>query len=132
MFVASPVEDPHQVIGYYSLSASSLNAASLPVTLQQQLPRYPVPAVLLGRLAVAINHQGHGIGSVLLANAMQRAAQASQVMAIYAMVVDALNDQAADFYQQFGFISLPGQVRKLFLPMHTVSALIENPDYNPD
>ena len=55
--------------------------------------------VLLGRLAVAESHQGVGLGSILLADALQRIAQASQVMAVYAVVVDALNDQAAEFYR---------------------------------
>lgn len=128
VFVVSPSDDPDLIYGYYSLSASALVAASLPERLQRRLPRYPVPAVLLGRLAVATDQQGHGIGGIMLFNAMQRAMQASQVMAIYAIIVDALNDRAAEFYRQFGFISLPGQLRKLFLPIDTVSSMIENPD----
>jgi len=128
VFVVSPSDDPELIYGYYSLSASTLVAASLPERLQQRLPRYPVPTVLLGRLAVATDQQGQGIGGIMLVNAMQRAMQASQVMAIYAIIVDALNDPAVGFYRQFGFISLPGQSRKLFLPIDTVSRLLENPD----
>jgi len=82
--------------------------------------------VLLGRLAVAKSHQGDGIGSILLGDALQRVAEASQVMAVYAVVVDALNNQAADFYRQFGFIPLPGQPRKLFLPMDSIAALVDS------
>lgn len=125
VFVASPPNAPRQVIGYYSLSAGSLNATALPESFRRRLPRYPVPVVLLGRLAVAESHQGMGLGSILLADALQRIAQASQVMAVYAVVVDALNDQAAEFYRQFGFISLPSQPLKLFLPMDSVANLVD-------
>ena len=125
VFVASPLDAPRQVIGYYSLSAGSLDATALPETFQRRLPRYPVPVVLLGRLAVAESHQGMGLGSILLADALRRIAQASQVIAVYAIVVDALNDQAAEFYRQFGFIPLPSQSLKLFLPMDSVAALID-------
>jgi predicted N-acetyltransferase YhbS len=125
VFVASAPEAPRQVIGYYSLSAGSLEATALPEAFRRRLPGYPVPVVLLGRLAIAESHQGMGLGSILLADALQRIAQASQVMAVYAVVVDALNDQAAEFYRQFGYISLPSQPLKLFLPMDSVATLID-------
>jgi predicted N-acetyltransferase YhbS len=125
VFVASLPDAPQQVIGYYSLSAGSLDTTDLPEALRRRLPRYPVPVVLLGRLAVAESRHGQGIGSILLADALQRIVQASQVMAVYAVVVDALNDRAADFYRQFGFIPLPSQPLKLFLPMDSVSSLID-------
>ena len=125
VFAASPPDAPRQVIGYYSLSAGSLDATALPEAFRRRLPRYPVPVALLGRLAVAESRQGMGLGSILLADALQRIAQAGQVMAVYAVVVDALNDQAAKFYRQFGFISLPSHPLKLFLPMDTVTTLVD-------
>ena len=125
VFAASPTDTPRQIVGYYSLSAGSLNAADLPEKLRRRLPKYPLPVVLLGRLAVDESHQGTGLGSILLADALQRIAQASQVMAVYAVIVDALNDRAAEFYQQFGFIPLPSQPLKLFLPLDCVTTLVE-------
>ena len=125
VFVASPPRKPRQVIGYYSLSAGSLDATDLSEKLSRRLPRYPVPVALLGRLAVASSHQGEGIGSILLADALRHVVQASQVVAIYAIVVDALNDRAAGFYQQFGFIPLPSQPLKLFLSMDSITALLD-------
>ena len=125
VFVASPPEKPKQIIGYYSLSAGSLHTSDLPKALQRRPPRYPVSVVLLGRLATANAFQGKGIGSMLIADALQRITHAGQVMAIYAVVVDALNDRAAEFYRQFGFISLPSQPLSMFLPIDAVSALIE-------
>lgn len=125
VFVAALPAASRQVIGYYSLSAGSLNATSLPEALRRRLPGYPVPVALLGRLAVAESHQGMGLGSILLADALQRIAQASQVMAVYAVVVDALHDRAAEFYRQFSFIPLPSQPLKLFLPMDSVAVLVD-------
>lgn len=125
VFVASKPNAPQEVIGYYGLSAGSLDANDLPEGLRRRLPRYPVPVVLLGRLAVSRYHQGQGLGSILLADALQRIVQASQVMAVYAVVVDALDDRAAEFYQQFGFIPLPSQSLKLFLPMDSIAALLD-------
>lgn len=125
VFVVSLPETPRQVIGYYGLSAGSLDAKCLPERQRKRLPRYPVPVVLLGRLAVAISHQGQGLGSILLADALKRIVQASQVMAVYAVVVEALHEQAAGFYQQFGFIPLPSQPLKLFLPLDSVAELLD-------
>jgi GNAT superfamily N-acetyltransferase len=125
VFVVSPPAEPRLVIGYYSLSAGSLAAVDLPEKLRRRLPRYPVPVVLLGRLAVAKSHQGKGLGAILIADALQRIALASRVIAVYAVVVDALNERAAEFYQQFGFIRLPGQPLKLFLPMETVTKMVD-------
>ena len=79
------------------------------------------------------NANGLGRGSVEIplsrmkegiADALQRIAQASQVMAVYAVVVDALNHRVAEFYRQFGFIPLPSQPLKLFLPMDAVTTLV--------
>jgi predicted N-acetyltransferase YhbS len=113
------------VIGYYSLNAGGLAANDLPEKLRRRLPKYPVPVVLLGRLAVANSYQSKGLGSILLTDSLRRVLQASQVMAVYAVVVDALNNRAAEFYQQFGFIPMPSQPLKLFLPLESVVRLID-------
>jgi len=125
VFVASPPDEPQRVIGYYSLSAGSLAVADLPEKFRHRLPRYPVPVALLGRLAVDRSSQGQGLGAVLIADALQRIALASQVMAVYAVMVDALNETAAEFYRQFGFIQLPSQPLKLFLPMDTLPKSVD-------
>jgi GNAT superfamily N-acetyltransferase len=125
VFVASPPTELQRVIGYYSLSAGSLAAADLPDEFRRRLPRYPVPAALLGRLAVDKSQQGQGLGAILIADALQRIAMAGQVMAVYAVMVDALDESAAEFYRQFGFIPLPSQPLKLFLPMDTVTKSVE-------
>lgn len=125
IFVATPSDRPHQVVGFYSLSADSVNAAVLPERIRKKLPRYPVPVARLGRLAVAKSLQGQGLGAILLADALKRTVHASEVIAVYAVVVDALNDHAAAFYEQFGFIRLPNQPLTLFLPLDTLKAAMD-------
>lgn len=124
-YVATPFDAQERVVGFYSLSAGSLHATDFPDIIRHRLPKYPVPVAMLGRLAISKAYQRQGIGSVILADALQRTARASQVMAVYAIVVDALNDQAVGFYHNFGFVSLPNQPMKLFLPMDSVSDPVE-------
>lgn len=117
VFIASPADSVATVVGYYTLSAGSIKANELPLIEKQRLPNYPIPVALLGRLAIDTQYQGQRLGSILLADAVQRIEQASEVMAVYAIVVDALSPSVAEFYQSFGFIPFPGQPLKLFLAL---------------
>ena len=100
------------VAGYYTIAATSLILDKLSPERAKRLPRYPsIPAVLLGRLAVAQAHQGKRLGGALVADALLRATRA-EVMA-YAMVVDAKDEQAVRFYEHLGFERLGGDPRKL-------------------
>ncbi len=117
VFIATPIDNTTTIMGYYTLSAGSVSVADLPLAFNKGLPNYPVPVALLGRLAVDKHYQGQGLGSILLADAVQRVEQASSVLAVYAIVVDALNINVAKFYQEFGFIAFPDQPLRLFLPL---------------
>lgn len=116
VFVACPVGQPQQIAGFYTLSAASVAAQTLPEAWRKKLPRYPVPVALLGRLAVSQQAQGTGLGGILLADACKRVAAASQTLAVAAIVVDAKNERAAAFYRHFGFTELPGQPGRWMLP----------------
>jgi len=116
VFVASPATQPQVVTGFYTLSAASVVAQTLPEQWRKKLPRYPVPVALLGRLAVGLQSHGQGLGSILLVDACKRVAVASETLAVAAIVVDAKSPQAAAFYQHFGFIELPGQSGRWMLP----------------
>ena len=118
VFVATQENDHQQIVGYYTLSAGSIDVISLPAKHKHRLPRYPVPVITLGRLAVSQQFQGVGVGSILIADALKRTTQASNIIAVYALVLDALNEKAANFYRLFGFIPLPEQPLKLFLPLN--------------
>ena len=121
VFVA--VDDPGgQIIGYYTLSAASFNRDDLPEELARKLPRYPIPAALIGRLAVDRRFHGQQYGKFLLLNAFERVMRASDAIAIHAMVVEAKDDKAAAFYAKYGFIMFSGQPRRLFLPLARLKA----------
>ncbi len=109
-FVA--VDNDGIIAGYYTIAATSLILDKLSPERAKRLPRYPsIPAVLLGRLAVAQAHQGKRLGGALVADALLRATRA-EVMA-YAMVVDAKDAQAVNFYEHLGFERLGDDPRKL-------------------
>jgi GNAT superfamily N-acetyltransferase len=116
VFVAVPEENTVRLAGFYTLSAGSVNCYGLPVELARKLPRYPVPVALIGRLAVDENFQGKGLGSMLLADACHKVNQASSVLAVAGIVVDAKDETSAAFYRHFCFTPLPGQPERLLLP----------------
>jgi len=105
-----------RVIGYYTLSATSIETAQLPAAHAKHLPRYPIPAALLGKLAVDRRWQGKGIGKYLLANAIRRIQAVEQEMGIRVLVLDPLTEDLVPFYLSLGFMRFPPQPR-LFLFM---------------
>ena len=116
--------ESNRVVGYYTLSAVSVDIGAWPENVAKKLPRYPVvPATLLGRLAIDRQLQGRGAGEHLLMDALHRSGQASREVASVALVVDAKNDQAAGFYQRYDFIPLLDPPSRLFLPMSTIEKL---------
>ncbi len=119
-FVATTVEIRNKIYGFYTLSSLSIGLTELPEAVSRKLPKHPIPAALLGRLAVSTDTQGKGIGQMLLADAIKRTLSISQDMAIYALVVDAINDDAQHFYEQFGFTTLSGTQRRLYLPLKSI------------
>jgi ribosomal protein S18 acetylase RimI-like enzyme len=107
-----------RVAAYYAISAASIPLTDLSVEETKRLPRYPVlPAVRIGRLAVDRNFHRRGLGSALLADAAARALQAG--LAAFALLVDAKNEAAMEFYRSHGFRSLGSLPRTLFLPLGT-------------
>lgn len=106
----------NEIAGYYTLSAGSVDLSELPAAKAKKLPRYPtVPVARVGRLAVDVAQQGKGLGGVLLADAVARALAVD--MGVYAVVVDAKDEQAAAFYEHHGFLPLEQTKRTLFLPL---------------
>lgn len=112
------------IAGYYTLSATAVSVGELPTSISKKLPRYPlIPATLLGRLAVDRRHWGRGYGRFLLADALYRSVRSE--IASFAVVVDAKNESARQFYEREGFIPFPDQPLKLFLPMAAIARLFE-------
>jgi ribosomal protein S18 acetylase RimI-like enzyme len=116
------IEVPHPlVLGYYTLSATAVQATGLPDDLVRRLPRYPqLLALLIGRLAVDLRGRGQGLGQLLLANGLQRSSLiADQVGAMF-VIVDAKDDAARGFYERHGFRRFLDDEYRLFLPMTVI------------
>ena len=109
-----PAEGSKSVVGYYSLAGHLLLRDGLPRGVGHGSPRQ-VPAILLARLALDVSMQRTGAGGALLVDALERVVVASRIVAARFVVVDALDDDAHDFYEHFGFASLDGHrlVRKV-------------------
>ena len=98
-----------------TLSAGQAQTHSLPAHLK--LPRYPVPILRIGRLAVDRSAQGQGTGRQLLVFALQLALDFSRSVGLYAVVIDAKHEQAQNFYQTMGFQSTLDDPLCLYLPL---------------
>jgi GNAT superfamily N-acetyltransferase len=104
------------IVGYYTIAASSIPLTDITQVIAKKLPRYPlVPAVRVGRLAVAESHQGKGLGAAMLVDAIGRALRSD--VAAYAIVVDAKDDRAVAFYKHHGFMAFTSASMTLFLPL---------------
>lgn len=106
-----------RIEGYYTISSGSVAGESL---LEKRLPRYPIPVVLIGRLAVDRQAQGQRLGESLLLDALERSAQLAKHLGIYAVVVDALNDSARRFYRKYGFAETADDPMRLYLPIKKI------------
>ncbi len=116
--------DAVRILGYYSLSAYAVESVDLPPEVTRRLPRYPnLPAILLGRLAVAEDTQGQGIGTTLLLDALARIWSRARAIGCHLVVVDALHDRAAAFYAQYGFVPFRDHPERLHLPVATIDRL---------
>lgn len=105
-----------KIAGFYTLSASSVPLAEVPEQLAKRLPRYSaVPVACIGRLAVHEDYRGQKLGAALLWDAIVRALRSE--MGVFALVVDAKDDQAAAFYRHHGFIALSSLPNQLVLPL---------------
>ncbi len=120
VFVATYPGAPEKIIGYYTLSSLSIELNGLPSTLVRKLPKHPIPAVLIGRLAVRQASHGTGIGKLLIADAVKRVLSVSDQIAVYALVVDAFDNRAKAFYLHFGFTPLNDRQNRLFLALKSI------------
>lgn len=112
------------VRGYHSLAASSIEFAKASKKVRKQLGRYPIPVVLLARLAVDLRFQGKRVGAALLIDALRRAHAAAQVIGARAVLVDALDDEARAFYEKYDFEQSPTNPYQLLLLMQDLGPLI--------
>jgi len=119
VYVFVPTDQPQRIAGFYTLSSAAIALSEFPADYTRKLPKYQlIPATLLGRLARDLDFPG--LGRLLLADALQRAWTQSSVIASIAIVVDAKDRAAFDFYRRHQFQPLQQTPSRLFLPLSIV------------
>ena len=114
-----------RVVGYYSLAPGSVSRKEATARARKSAPE-PIPIVLLARLAVDKAEQGQGLGSALLKDALQRAYAGAEIIGGRAILVHAIDAEAAAFYRKFGFESCPGLELHLMVLMKDLRATLRS------
>lgn len=116
-FVAAPSEFPERILGFYTLSAGSLDYARTPALARKGLARYDVPVFRLGRLAVDATAQGRGLGGALLLRAAHRCLRVAVDVGGVALLIDAKHARAGRWYETYGAVALEDAPLSLVLPL---------------
>jgi GNAT superfamily N-acetyltransferase len=123
VFVAH--DDVQGLVGFYSLSSFTLSFEDIPEEIARKLPRYDaIPAALIGRLARDERVRGGGTGPLLLADAIRRILGVGKTLAVFAIIVDAKDERAVAFYENFGFRQFPLHPSRLFLLTASAEAAV--------
>jgi ribosomal protein S18 acetylase RimI-like enzyme len=112
------------IAGYYTLSTGQVDFSDLPAEVARKLPKRLLPVAVLAWLGVAAAFQGQGLGQLLLAQALRDCYQAGKTFAFVAVILDAVNDAARDFYRRYDFQELPGHPYRLFLSAARLEAMM--------
>jgi GNAT superfamily N-acetyltransferase len=115
-----------RVVGYYSLSAGAVRKEESPERVAKGLARHPIGVILLARLAVDRTERGTGLGKTLLIDALSRALAASDAIGARAVLVHALDEEAAAFYKKFGFEPSPLDRKQLMLLIKNLRATLQS------
>lgn len=117
--------DGRRLVAYYALTVASLERDEATGRASKGMPRHPIPAMLLARLAVDRSVQGRGVGAMLLADAMQRTLLVAEETGIRLLLVHAIDEQAKSFYLHYGFEPSPTDPLNLQLLIKDIKATIE-------
>ena len=111
-----------RVVGYYAPTAAGLERDSATARIVKGMPQYPIPVVLLARLAVDLSVAGRGLGAWLLRDAMMRTLAAAETIGVRAMLVHAIDQHAAGFYLRHGLEASPTEPRHLMILIKDIAA----------
>jgi len=128
VLVEENAAEPKPILGFFSLNLCQIKSEMLSAAEAKQLPRV-VSGIRLGRLAVAKSHQRQGIGKTLLVAAMGKFMEIFNTAGGIGLFVDAKDEQAKRYYEQFGFVSLPSNELELFLPVKTIQEALTLPSH---
>ena len=115
-----------EIAGYYTLASGRIDFGELPAEISRRLPRRMLPVAVLAWLGVSTEHQGQGLGRVLLAQALTDCFEASQTFAFVAVTVDCVDAESKSFFQHWQFEELPGRPMRLFLSAKRLAAMMQS------
>lgn len=124
--VVDDAQDGSRVVGYYSLTVGQVDTLQVPERIRKGMGQYPIPVVLLARLAVDRRYQGQGIGPGLLRDAISRALTISEQAGVRALMTHPLDAVAANFYLSFGFVPSPAGEDMLLLLLKDAQRLLRS------
>jgi GNAT superfamily N-acetyltransferase len=119
------VHEANRVVGYYGLAPTAAIPSTMPRSIRTGQPPDPVPCLLLGQLATDLNWIGKGIGTGLLKHALQRCVAAAGLIGGRALIVNAVDDDAAEFWKRHGFIPSKDDPLTLFRSLADIARSIE-------
>ena len=118
------VVDRDRIVGYFSLTVGQVDTLEAPERIRKGMGQYPIPVVLLARLAVSLHHQGRGIGRGLLQDAIRRTLVMAEHAGIRALLAHPIDEDAARFYLRFGFVASPLCEQQLLLLLKDARRLL--------
>ncbi len=107
--------DGDRVAGHYSLTVGQIDTLEAPERVRRRMGQYPIPLIILARLAVDLDYQKRGLGFSLLQDAIRRTVAVAEHAGIRALLTHPLDAEAEAFYRRFGFEATPGNERQLIL-----------------
>lgn len=125
------VTDPDRVVGYHTLTVGQVDALDAPERIRKGMGHYPIPVVILARLAVDRAYQGRGLGVGLLQDAIRRTLAIAEHAGIRALLTHPLDERAARFYARFGFIASPLRAQQLLLLLKDARRVAGQQDAHP-
>lgn len=125
-YVCVNENDPKIILGYYTVSASSIEASDADYISERKFPYQKIPTIKIGRLARDINTSQKGFGKFILANALKHCMDfATNHLGIWAVEIDVINEDVKTFYEEYGFKAIPGFPLRLLLPIKTLKKLVD-------
>lgn len=118
------VADGNRIVGNYSLTVGQVDALEAPERIRKGMARYPVPVVILARLAVSTSDQGRSIGRGMLQDAIRRSLSIAEQAGIRALLTHPIDEEAARFYERFGFEPSPVREQQMLLLLKDARRLV--------
>ena len=118
------VVDDERIAGYFSLSVGQIDSEEAPDRVRKEMGNYPIPVVILARLAVSLAHQGRGIGVGMLQEAIRRTLAISDLAGVRALLTHPIDEAAERFYVRFGFEASPAREQQLILLLKDARRLL--------